>query len=63
MVCADHEVSLLGESIHTTKKNTESLLDDNKQIGLEAMCCKENAGYYHDINIGNKPYESLSKFE
>jgi len=36
-VYADHDVGLLGESIHTAKANTEGLLDDSKQIGLEAV--------------------------
>ena len=36
LVYADHDVRLLGESIQTAKKNTEGLLDDSKQTGLEA---------------------------
>jgi hypothetical protein len=35
VVYADRDVSLLSESIHTAKKNTEGLSDDSKQIGLE----------------------------
>jgi hypothetical protein len=33
LVCAD-DVKLLGENIHAMKKNTDSLLDANKEDGL-----------------------------
>jgi len=36
LVYADRDVRLLGERIQSAKKNTEGLLGDSKQIGLEA---------------------------
>jgi hypothetical protein len=43
LVYADRDVSLLGESVQTAKKNTEGLLLDNsKQIGLEANATRTN---------------------
>jgi hypothetical protein len=46
LLYADHDVSLLGESIQTAKKNTELLLDDSKQIGLEANAESTNISSY-----------------
>ena len=40
----DHDVSLLSENINHAKQNTECLLDDSKQIGLEANAKRTNAG-------------------
>jgi hypothetical protein len=34
MVCAD-DVNLLGDNIDTIQKNTETLIDINKEVGLE----------------------------
>jgi hypothetical protein len=38
------DVNLLGDNIHTTKKNTETLFDNSKEVGLEVnakktICC------------------------
>jgi hypothetical protein len=41
VVCAD-DVNLLGDNIDTIKKNTETLIDAGKEIGLEVnveKCC------------------------
>jgi hypothetical protein len=35
LVYAD-DVNLLGDNIDTLKKNTETLIDANKEVGLEA---------------------------
>ena len=55
LVCADHDVSLLGESMQTAKKITEGLLDNSKQIGLETNAERTNttsclANRMQDIN-------------
>jgi hypothetical protein len=59
LVCADN-VDLLGDNINTTKKNTETLIDTSKEVGLEVnaektkymlLSCHENAGQNHDMNI------------
>jgi len=42
LVYADHDVSLLGESIQTANRNTEGLLDDSKQFSLEANAERTN---------------------
>jgi hypothetical protein len=54
------EVNLLGDNIHSIKRNTETLNEANKQVGLEikAVMTKymllphyQNAGQNHDIKI------------
>jgi hypothetical protein len=56
------DVNLLGDNIDTTKKNSESLIEASKKVGLEVKTEKakymllsrhQNAGYNHGINIGN----------
>jgi hypothetical protein len=56
-------VSLLGDNIDTIMKNTETLSDASKEVGLEVNTEKtkymllsrhQNAGQNHDINIGNR---------
>jgi hypothetical protein len=48
-----HDVKLLGDNIDTIKKNTESLIDASKEIGLEInvektkymlLCRHQNVG-------------------
>jgi hypothetical protein len=64
MVYAD-DVNLLGDSIGTIKKNTETLIDASK-AGLEVNREKtkymllprhQNAGQNHDIKIANRCFE------
>jgi hypothetical protein len=67
----DDDVSLLGESTYTTKKNREALLASSKENGLEVnaekttcmfMFCEQNAGQNHSMNRDNKSFESVAKF-
>jgi regulator of replication initiation timing len=53
------DVNLLGDNINTIKKNTESLIDTNKEVGLEENALKtkymllshhQNAGRNHNKN-------------
>jgi hypothetical protein len=53
-------VNLLGDNIDTLKKNTEILMDGNKEVGLEVNAKKtkytllsrhQNAGQKHSMNI------------
>jgi hypothetical protein len=34
LICAD-DVNLLGDNIDTTKKNTQTLIDESREVGLE----------------------------
>jgi hypothetical protein len=60
LVYAD-DVNLLGDNIGTIKKNTQSLIDASKEVGLEVNTEKtkymllsphQNAGQNHDIKEG-----------
>jgi hypothetical protein len=49
VVCAD-DVNVVGENTDTIKKNTEALLDANKQVGLE-------------VNPGKTKYKLMSPYQ
>jgi hypothetical protein len=60
--CADH-VNLLGDNADTMKKNTETLIDTSKEVGLEVNTKKTKymllshhqcAGQNHDIKTSHK---------
>jgi hypothetical protein len=62
LVYAD-DVNLLGDNTDTVKKNTETLIDASKEVGLEVNTEKtkymllsrhQNAGQNHDMKIANK---------
>jgi peptide methionine sulfoxide reductase MsrB len=64
-------VNLLGDNIDTIKRNTQTLIDASKEIGLEANTEKttymllshhQNAGQYHDIKIGSRCFENVAQF-
>jgi hypothetical protein len=58
------DVNLLGDNIDTIKKNTQTLIDANNEVGLEVnteklsiYCClvtRMNAGQNHNIKIANR---------
>jgi hypothetical protein len=53
-------VNLPGDNIDTINKNTESLIDASKEVGLEVNIEKtgdQNAGQNREIKIGNKSFE------
>jgi hypothetical protein len=71
LVYADN-VNILNGSIHTIRKNTETLLRASKEIGLEVnaekskyvvMSRDQNAGQNGNIQIGTKSFETVEQFK
>jgi hypothetical protein len=66
------DVNLLGDNIYTIKKNTESLIDAGKEIGLEINVEKakhmllsrhQNAGQNRDVKIANRSFENVPQLK
>jgi hypothetical protein len=64
-------VNLLGDNIDAIKKNTETLIDASKEVGLEMNVEKtkymllsrhQNVGQNRDIKIANRSFENVSRF-
>jgi hypothetical protein len=71
LVYAD-DVNLLGDSRATIKKNTETLIDAIKDVGLEVNAEKtkymllsrhQTAGQNHNIKIGDRSFENEKQFK
>jgi hypothetical protein len=71
LVYAD-DVNLLGDDIETIKKNTQTLIDAGKEVGLEVNTEKtkymllsrhHNAGQNHDTKIANRCFENVAQFK
>jgi hypothetical protein len=65
-------VNLLGDNIDIINKNTETLIDASKEVGLEVNVEKtkymlvsrdQNAGQNKEIKIGNRSFENVSQFK
>jgi hypothetical protein len=71
MAYAD-DMNLLGDNIDTIKKNTETLIDASKEVGLETNVEKakymllsrhQNVGQNWDIKIANRLFENVPQFK
>jgi hypothetical protein len=66
------DVNLLGDNIDTINKNTDTLIDASKEVGIEINVEKtkcmllsehQNAGQSHDIVIANRSFRNVSEFK
>jgi hypothetical protein len=66
------DVNLLGDNIDTLKKNTGTLMDTSKEVGLEIniektkymlLSCHQNVGLNWDIRIANRSFGNMSQFK
>jgi hypothetical protein len=71
LVCSD-DVTLLDDSVNTIKENSETLLEANRDIGLEInaekakymiMSRHPNSGQNQNIRIANELFENVAKFK
>jgi hypothetical protein len=63
------DVNLLGDNIDTINKNTQTLIDVSKEVGLEVNVEKtkymlvsrnQNSGQNREIKIANRSFENVS---
>jgi hypothetical protein len=66
------DVNLLRDNKDAANKNTETLMDTSKKVGLQVKVEKtkymlpsrnQNAGQNHDINTVNRLFENVAKFK
>jgi hypothetical protein len=67
-----NDVNLLGDNIDTIEKNTETLIDASKEVGLEInvekskymlLSREQNVGQNRDIKTANRSFENVSQFK
>jgi hypothetical protein len=72
LVAYTDDVNLLGDNIDIIKKNTETLIDASKEIGLEINVDKtkymllsrhQNEGRNRDIKTANRSFKNVSQFK
>ena len=68
----DDNVNILGGSVHTINKNTESVVVASREIGLEVnaekgkymvMSQDQNAGQNHSVKTDNKSLQRVEQFK
>jgi hypothetical protein len=66
-----NDVNLLGDNLDTIKKNTETLIDASKEVGLEInvektkymlLAHQQNVGQNQDIKVTTRLFENMSQF-
>jgi hypothetical protein len=66
------DVNLLGDNTDTIKKNTETLIDTVKEVGLQIdvertkytlLSHHQNVRQNRDIKIANRSFENVSQFK
>jgi hypothetical protein len=66
------DMTLLGDNLETIKKNTETLIDASKDVGLEInvektkymlLSHQQNVGQNRDMKIENRSFENVSQFK
>jgi hypothetical protein len=66
------DVNLLSDNTDIIKKNTETLIDASKVVGLEVnaektkhilLSCHQNAGQNYDIKIANRSFKNVAQFK
>jgi hypothetical protein len=65
-------VNLLGDNIDTINKNTETIIDASKEVGLETsaektkymlLAPRQSIGQNRGIKVANRSFESVSQFK
>jgi hypothetical protein len=60
-------VNLVGDNIDTINKNTQTLIDASKEVGIEVNTEKTkymllSRHQNHDIKLGNRCFENVAQF-
>jgi hypothetical protein len=66
------DMNLLENNINTIKKNTQTLIDARKEVGLKInakktkrilLSCHQNVGQSHDIKIANRSFGNVAQLK